>query len=614
MTPDAIVVGAGHNGLVAAAYLARAGLGVDVLERRDVVGGACVTEELWPGVRASPGAYTLSLLRGRILRELDLHRHGLHVDVHEPYLFAPTPDGRRVVTWSDRARTHAQLARDWSPADARRLRGAGRAPRRRGGARPAAAPRAARPRALAAGHRPRAARRLDRRRVRVLPSEPVRVPFAIQGLIGTLAAPEDPGTAFVALFHDLGEATRPPGAWGFARGGMGAVTEALRAAAVAAGARIHTDATVERILVDESDRRPPGCWSTTGASCAPVSCSRTPTRSAPPRSPDCRAPGAGARTARWSRSCCCSTGCPTSPPGPAPSRGRGRSTSASRCRAGAAAADARDGRPPSGRGSRPRARPPPTRPRAAGAPRALALLPVLPARCRRRGGGRRGDRALRARPARGCPAASRTASRSARASSRRRFGLTGGHIFHGEMLARPAAGATAPRRAASAAIERLYLAGSGAHPGGGGDRRAGVPRRARGARGLAGGAAVARPILAVAWRIPEQLRGDIVAPRMKAREKERVGALRLVLSELQKAAKEGTGDEVAVLRRERKRRLESAPPSARAAAPSSPTPRRPRPGSSTAICPPSCPTTSSRASSPRPSPRPARARRRTWAR
>src|SRR5438445_12271432 len=115
---DAIVIGAGHNCLVAAAYLARAGLDVLVLERRDVVGGACVTEELWPGVRASPGAYTLSLLRRRIIDELDLRAHGLRVEVHEPYLFAPQPDGRKVVTWSSRERTHAQLARDWSRADA----------------------------------------------------------------------------------------------------------------------------------------------------------------------------------------------------------------------------------------------------------------------------------------------------------------------------------------------------------------------------------------------------------------------------------------------------------------------------------------------------------------
>ena len=88
---DVAVIGAGHNGLIAAAYLARAGLAVEVCERRDVAGGACVTEELWPGVRASPGAYTLSLLRPEIVRELDLARTGSTWSVHEPYLFAPFP-------------------------------------------------------------------------------------------------------------------------------------------------------------------------------------------------------------------------------------------------------------------------------------------------------------------------------------------------------------------------------------------------------------------------------------------------------------------------------------------------------------------------------------------
>src|SRR4051812_49777652 len=98
---DVAVVGAGHNGLVCAAYLARAGLSVEVFERRDVVGGACVTEELWPGVRGSPGAYTLSLLRREIVRDL---RFELDVSAHEPYLFAPFPAGRPGVNSSDRSR------------------------------------------------------------------------------------------------------------------------------------------------------------------------------------------------------------------------------------------------------------------------------------------------------------------------------------------------------------------------------------------------------------------------------------------------------------------------------------------------------------------------------
>jgi phytoene dehydrogenase-like protein len=244
---DAAIVGAGHNGLVAAAYLARAGLSVECFERRELVGGACVTEELWAGVRASPGAYTLSLLRREIVADLRLHEHGLRVEVHEPYLFAPFPDGRKVVTWSEPARTREQIASDWSPADAdayaafaeRRERAASRA----------------RPLMLAPADRERWLHAVGPEllegsvadELAGVPSEQVRVPFAIQGLIGTLAGPTDPGTAFVALYHDLGEAAGLPGAWGYPRGGMGAVTAALRSAAEAAGARVHVSSPVSRI-------------------------------------------------------------------------------------------------------------------------------------------------------------------------------------------------------------------------------------------------------------------------------------------------------------------------------------------------------------------------------
>jgi phytoene dehydrogenase-like protein len=252
-TVDVAIVGAGHNGLVAAAYLARAGLTVEAFERRDVVGGACVTEELWPGVRASPAAYTLSLLRAEIVRELELPRHGLEVAVHDPYLFAPFPDGRRVVTWSDPARTHAQLAEDWSRADADAYLSWARA-------REAAAARA-RPLMLEPPDRERWLEAVGEQlldgavadELAGIPSEPVRVPFALQGLIGTLAGPRDPGTSFVGFYHDLGEAAGPPGAWGFARGGMGAVTRALRSAAQAAGATVRVEAPVERVLVDDGD-------------------------------------------------------------------------------------------------------------------------------------------------------------------------------------------------------------------------------------------------------------------------------------------------------------------------------------------------------------------------
>jgi phytoene dehydrogenase-like protein len=248
---DVAIIGAGHNGLVAAAYLARAGLTVEAFERREIVGGACVTEELWPGVRASPAAYTLSLLRAEIVRELELARHGLRVEVHDPYLFAPFPDGRRVVTWSDPQRTHAQLVEDWSQADADAYLSWARA-------RDAAAARA-RPLMLEPPDRERWLEAVGEQlldgavadELAGIPSEPVRVPFALQGLIGTLAGPSDRGTSFVGFYHDLGDAAGPPGAWGFARGGMGAVTRALRSAAEAAGASVRVEAPVERVLVED---------------------------------------------------------------------------------------------------------------------------------------------------------------------------------------------------------------------------------------------------------------------------------------------------------------------------------------------------------------------------
>jgi phytoene dehydrogenase-like protein len=107
---DAVVIGAGHNGLVAAAYLAGAGLDVLVLERRDVVGGAAVTEELLPGYRVSTAAYSLSLLRPDIWRDLGLGAHGLSFYPKDPQLFVPLPDGRHFFVWRDTRRTIDELA------------------------------------------------------------------------------------------------------------------------------------------------------------------------------------------------------------------------------------------------------------------------------------------------------------------------------------------------------------------------------------------------------------------------------------------------------------------------------------------------------------------------
>lgn len=462
---DAVVIGAGHNGLVAAAYLARAGLSVEVLERREIAGGACVTEELWPGVRASPGAYTLSLLRPEIVRDLDLAAHGLAVDVHEPYLFAPQPDGRRVVTWSSRERTVAQLARDWSVADAEGYR-------RFAQRRDAAAARA-RPLMLEPADRGRWLEAVGPEildgpvagELGGIPSEPVRVPFALQGLIGTLAGPEDPGTSFVAFLHDLGEAAGAPGAWGFARGGMGAVTAALGSAAEAAGARVRTSAPVERVLV--RDAAAAGVVLAGGQEVA----ARAVLSGADPRrtaalagladpSPPWRQDGPTVKVMLLL------DGLPDFPawPGPEPWRGT-IDIGFTLADLSAAAADARAGRPAAAPWIEAACQ---TAADPTLAPEGRHVLSLF-CQCFPRGAdaGAAADAAI-ARFAEVCPGLpDRIVERLALGPREleARFGLTGGHIFHGEMLPgqvledRPG-----PRRFGG--VEGLYLAGSGAHPGG----------------------------------------------------------------------------------------------------------------------------------------------------
>jgi phytoene dehydrogenase-like protein len=461
---DAAVIGAGHNGLVAAAYLARAGRSVECFERRDVVGGACVTEELWPGVRASPGAYTLSLLRPEIIRELDLAAHGLEVSVHEPYLFAPFPDGRKVVTWSSRAATRAALERDWSTADARAYSDLAE--------RWARAAERARPLLLEPADRERWVGAIGEEildgpiaaELASIPSEPVRVPFAIQGLIGTLAGPEDPGTAFVGFYHELGEATGAPGAWGYVRGGMGAVTAALRAAAEAEGARVRLETAVERVLVDDGRARGVVLAGGEEVRADAVVSNADPVTTA-------RLAGLGS-PAGWRQAgpvvkvMLLLEGLPDFPswPGREPWQGA-IDIGFTLADLSAAAADARAGRPA--------ARPwieaacqtatddslaPPGR-------HVLSLFcQCFPAEV---DADAAADRAIE-RFAQVCPELpGRILDRLALGPREleRRFGIAGGHIFHGEMLP----GQLLEDRHGPArfgGVDGLYLAGSGAHPGG----------------------------------------------------------------------------------------------------------------------------------------------------
>jgi phytoene dehydrogenase-like protein len=461
---DVAIVGAGHNGLVAAAYLARAGLSVGAFERRELVGGACVTEELWPGVRASPGAYTLSLLRAEIIRDLELARHGLAVDVHEPYLFAPFPDGRKVVTWSDRRRTAEQLERNWSAADADGYRGW-----------------AQRWELAAARARPLLLQPPDRERwleavgpgilegsiaeeLAGIPSPEVRVPFAIQGLIGTLAAPADPGTAFVAFYHDLGEAAGPPGAWGFVRGGMGSVTAALRAAAEAAGARVRTHAPVDRVLVE--DGRAAGLVLEGGEEVA----ARTVVSNADPLRTlalaGAAAPDGWRQAGPTVKVMVLLDGLPDFPSWPGPEPWAGTIDIGFTLEDLAlAASDARAGRP---------ARAPwieaacqtATDPTLAPEGRHVLSLfcqcfpPGVDAEAA-------ADAAV-ARFAEVCPdLPDRIVERLALGPREleARFGITGGHIFHGEMLPGQLLERRWPARRFGG-VEGLYLAGAGAHPGG----------------------------------------------------------------------------------------------------------------------------------------------------
>jgi phytoene dehydrogenase-like protein len=271
---DVIVIGGGHNGLVCAWYLARAGLRVTVLERRDVVGGAAVTEEFHPGFRNSVASYTVSLLNPKVIADMGLQDHGLRVVQRKVANFLPlndqdyliVGDGRtadEVAKFSlrDAARLIDYNARLETIADTVRDLVLRTPPNMPIGGGPLAAAR----QLLAGVGVGRRLSRLDlvaRRDLLALfsqsagdwldgwfESEPIKAAFGFDGIVGNYASPYSPGSAYVLLHHVFGEVNGKKGAWGHAIGGMGAITQAMASACRALGVEIRTGSSVARSLV-----------------------------------------------------------------------------------------------------------------------------------------------------------------------------------------------------------------------------------------------------------------------------------------------------------------------------------------------------------------------------
>ncbi|HEV8020879.1 MAG TPA: NAD(P)/FAD-dependent oxidoreductase [Candidatus Lustribacter sp.] len=243
------MVGGGHNGLIAAAYCARAGLRTIVLERRAVLGGAAVTEPVWPGYRVSLASYVCSLLDPQVVADLDLTAHGYHAYRKEPASFTPLAGGRSLLLGSDDVANAAEIAR-FEPRDVAGF-GAFETEATRLGAAlfdsfADAEPSTARFDAGTRGTLFGPVADLVERYVR---TPVLQATLATDGLIGTGAGPRDPGTAYVLAHHYAGRALGVQGAWGFVRGGMGAVSSAAAAAARAAGATLRTNSVVERIAL-----------------------------------------------------------------------------------------------------------------------------------------------------------------------------------------------------------------------------------------------------------------------------------------------------------------------------------------------------------------------------
>jgi phytoene dehydrogenase-like protein len=267
---DVVVIGGGHNGLVAAAYLARAGLRTVVCEAREVVGGAAVTETPFgPDYKVTSLSYVVSLLPPSLVADLDLTRHGYHVYPQGPY-FAPHADGRYLALPDDKVARREQIAKfsdkdasaidRWDAwiADLARVLGPllGEIPPRLGSRRPADL--AGQLRLLTHLKALDTRRAVEATRLFTMSiadllddffvSDAVKGVLSVSGIIGTWAGPRSAGTAYVMAHHHIGDlGDGRTGAWGFPRGGMGGVTQAMAAAARSFGVEIRTSAPVETI-------------------------------------------------------------------------------------------------------------------------------------------------------------------------------------------------------------------------------------------------------------------------------------------------------------------------------------------------------------------------------
>lgn len=261
---DAIVIGAGHNGLVCANYLARKKLRVLVIEKRGVVGGACITEELWPNVKVSTAAYVCSLLDKEIIDDLNLQKHGFRFLVREPPSFTPFLNGKYLFLHNDLEKSRKEIAK-FSKRDAENY----------GNYESSITKLAETIEPLLKQTPPKNMYGmlkfgLKNRKLlnsltelmdfaslsvkdfldRWFESEELKATLATDGIIGSFASPSTPGTAYVLLHHVMGNIAGR-GKWGYVEGGMGSITNALAKSAEELGVRIKTNSSVEKILIED---------------------------------------------------------------------------------------------------------------------------------------------------------------------------------------------------------------------------------------------------------------------------------------------------------------------------------------------------------------------------